>query len=123
MRSVLRLLWVAAFVGVLVIGWRFASANGAPVPVSYVFGELTDVPLWLALLAAFALGVASTALVAIYQALRRGLVMRRYRKTVRGLESELHQLRNLPLATGDGSHLAADERHESAPRSARGRGG
>jgi uncharacterized integral membrane protein len=110
-------------VGVLVFGWWFAAANAALVTISYVFGELAPSPLWLALLAAFAAGAAAAGLVGVYQALRRGLVMRRYRKTLRGLESELHQLRNLPLATHEPPSLGADERLESAPRSARGRGG
>ena len=123
MRTVVRGLWVVVFVGVLVLGWRFASANATLVPVSWVFGELAPQPLWLALFAAFALGAACAGLVALYQAGKRGLVMRRYRKTVRGLESELHQLRNLPLATSDAPLPGADERLESARVSARGRGG
>ena len=59
MRLVLRLFWVVSLVGVLVLGWRFAAANSAPVPVSYVFGELAPAPLWLALLVAFAAGAAA----------------------------------------------------------------
>jgi len=123
MRGVLRLFWVVAFVGVLVFGWWFAAANAELVPISYVFGELAPRPLWLVLLAAFALGAAIAGLVGGYQAAKRGLVMRRYRKTVRGLESELHQLRNLPLAASEPTSLGAGERPESAPRSALGRGG
>lgn len=123
MQGMLRLLWVVAFVGVLVFGWWFAAANATPVPVSYVFGELAPAPLWIALVAAFALGAVVVGLVGVYQALKRGLVMRRYRKTVRGLEAELHQLRNLPLASAEAARLDPGERLESAPRSARGRGG
>jgi hypothetical protein len=37
----------------------------------------------------------------VYQVLTKDLVARRYRKTVRSLESEIHQLRNLPLAGTD----------------------
>ena len=123
MRGVLRLVQVVAFVGVLVFGWWFAAANADAVAVSYVFGELAPQPLWLVLLAAIALGATVAGLVGFYQSLKRGLVMRRYRKTVRGLESELHQLRNLPLAPGEPAPPGAGERLESAPHSARGRGG
>jgi uncharacterized integral membrane protein len=123
MQNAIRLLWVAIFVGVLVLGWRFASVNAEPVAVSYVFGAFAPMPQWLALLIAFAVGASAAGLIASYQALKRGLVMRRYRKTVRGLESELHQLRNLPLADADAANLGAGERLESAPRSARARGG
>jgi len=124
MRLVLRLFWVVSFVGVLVLGWGFAAANSGPVPVSYVFGEFAPLPLWLALLVAFVAGATLAGLVGSYQLLKRGLVMRRYRKTLRGLEAEVHELRNLPLATGEPLSVGgAGERLESAPRSARGRGG
>ena len=43
------------------------------------------------------------ALLTFYQMAKLGLVARRYRKAVRGLESEVHQLRNLPLADDEGS--------------------
>ena len=119
----LRLVWVVVFVGVLVFGWWFAAANGAQVPVSYVFGEFAPAPLWLALLVAFAAGATLVGLIGAWQALKRGLVMRRYRKTVRGLEAELHQLRNLPLAAGDAGFEPGGERQAAAPYSARGRGG
>ncbi len=123
MRLVLRLFWVAAFVGVLVSGWWFAAANATPVPISYVYGEFAPAPLWLVLVAAFAAGAAVAGLVGGYQALKRSLLMRRYRRKLRSLESELHQLRNLPLVTSEPTTLAADERFEAAPRSAHGRGG
>ena len=123
MAGLLRLLWVAVFVGVLVFGWWFAAANASLVPVSYVFGEFSPTPVWVALLAAFALGAAVAGSIGAYQALKRGLVMRRYRKTVRGLEAELHQLRNLPLAAGDAASFEPGESRATAPRSARGRGG
>ena len=123
MAGMLRLVWVVVFVGVLVFGWWFAAANGALVPVSYVFGEFAPTPIWLALLAAFALGALLAGAIGVYQALKRGLLMRRYRKTVRGLEAELHQLRNLPLATGEAAGFEPGERRATVPRSARGRGG
>jgi len=123
MAGMLRLLWVAVFVGVLVFGWWFAAANAALVPVSYVFGAFEPAPVWLALLVAFALGATAAGLVGAYQAFKRGLVMRRYRKSVRALEAELHQLRNLPLASGDAAGFDRGEPVASVPRSARGRGG
>ena len=123
MRLVLRLFWVACFVGVLVVGWRFAAANGAEVPISYVFGELAPVPQWLALLVAVAVGVALSGLVGLYQVAKLRLVTRRFRKTVRGLEAEVHQLRALPLS-GEAPVIAGEaERLEAAPRGARQRGG
>jgi uncharacterized integral membrane protein len=123
MRLVLRLIWVALFVGVLVLGWKFAAANGGEVALSYVFGELGPAPLWLVLLAAFAAGVAAAGLLGLYQVAKLRLVTRRFRKTVRGLETEVHQLRTLPLS-GEAPAIAGEgEAQEAAPRGGRGRGG
>ncbi|MDH3211080.1 MAG: lipopolysaccharide assembly protein LapA domain-containing protein [Myxococcales bacterium] len=99
MRVVRRLLVVALFVAALVLGWQFARGNAAPVTVDYLVDELVDVSLWTALLGAFAAGAAIVGAIGLYQVAKLRLVTRRYRKTVEGLEAEVHQLRNLPLAT------------------------
>ncbi|MEB2346401.1 MAG: LapA family protein [Deltaproteobacteria bacterium] len=98
MRTFRRLLALVAFVAALVLGWRFAGANLAPVSVDYLFGAAEGLPIWLALLAAFAVGFALAGLAGLYQMARLGLTARRWRKVAQGLEAELHQLRNLPLA-------------------------
>ena len=122
MRVVRRLLVVALFVVALVLGWWFARANAAAVTVDYLVGQLGDVSLWAALLGAFAAGAATAGGIGLYQIAKLQLVRRRYRKTVRSLEAEVHQLRNLPLAVdesalGEPASLAA-----SAPRGALERG-
>ena len=98
MRTVRRLLALVVFVAALVLGWRFAAANLAPVSVHYLFGAIEAVPLWGALLAAFGAGFAVAGLGGLYQMARLSLTARRWRKVAHGLEEELHQLRNLPLA-------------------------
>lgn len=98
MRTFRRLLALVAFVAALVLGWRFAGANLAPVSVDYLLGAAEGVPLWLALVAAFAVGLALSGLAGLFQMARLGLTARRWRKVAHGLEAELHQLRNLPLA-------------------------
>jgi uncharacterized integral membrane protein len=98
MRTFRRLLALVAFVAALVLGWRFADANLQPVSVHYLLGAIDGVPLWLALVAAFAVGFALAGLVGLYQMARLSLTARRWRKVAQGLEAELHQLRNLPLA-------------------------
>ena len=123
MRLVLRLFWVACFVGVLVVGWKFAAANGAELPISYVFGELAPLPIWLILLVAFGAGAAVVGLLGLYQVAKLRLVTRRFRKTVRGLEAEVHQLRTLPLSGEEPRVAGEGERPEAAPRGARQRGG
>lgn len=97
MRTFRRLLVLVAFVVLLILGWRFADTNLALVRVSYFFGT-AEVSLWKALLSAFGVGFAIAALVGLYQGARLSLTARRWRKVAQGLEGELHQLRNLPLA-------------------------
>ena len=96
-----RVLLGLLFAAVLIGGWRFAAQNSSPVTVGYLAGETPGVALWLALLVAFGLGAVVTALFAGMSLARTGLLARRYRKTVAGLEAEVHQLRNLPLIDED----------------------
>ncbi len=93
-----RIIALAVFVLLLLGGWSFAHKHGATVTIDYWLGEWVDVPLWLALVASFGLGVVLTGLLSGLEMARMGLVSRRYRSAVRGLEEEVHQLRNLPLA-------------------------
>ena len=103
-----RLLVLAVFVGVLVGGWRFAAQNSETLAIDYLVGRLEGVPVWLALSATFLAGAAAASLLAFYQTARLKLTARRYRRVVNGLEAEVHQLRNLPLA-GEGAPGAARE--------------
>lgn len=98
MRAVRRVLLIAAFAGLLVVGWRFAADHRDPVRIHYLVGETGDVPLWGALLAAFGAGAALAGALAGYQVARLGMLARRYRKASAKLEAEVHELRNLPLA-------------------------
>jgi uncharacterized integral membrane protein len=100
MRWLRRLVAAAIFVGALVVGWRFAHANANPVFVDYLLGSV-DAPVWATLLGAFGIGAVVSGLVFGFQAARLALTTRRYRKLARGLEDEVHQLRNLPLAGPD----------------------
>jgi len=97
MRTVRRLLALVAFVAALVLGWRFAGANLESTRVDYLLGSV-EAPLWAVLAASFGLGAALLGIGALYQMARLSLTARRWRKVAQGLEKELHQLRNLPLA-------------------------
>jgi hypothetical protein len=72
------------------------------VPIDLGVTTFPETPLWQALLVAFAAGAAGVGLGALWQVLRLGMLARRYRRTVGRLESEIHQLRNLPLAGDEG---------------------
>jgi len=98
MRWLRRLLLLAVIVTVMVAGWRFASENQEAVTVHYVVGELAGIALWQVILLAFGTGAVLVALFALFFSARSGLAQRRYRKAIGGLEAEIHQLRNLPLA-------------------------
>jgi uncharacterized integral membrane protein len=107
MRWVRRSILLAAFVGMLVLGWGFASENADLTTVHLVVTEFIDVPVWRVVLAAFGAGVALAGIVGVYQVAKSKLVMRRYRRTAHELEAEVHQLRNLPLAA-DGEATPGD---------------
>ena len=98
MRWFRRFLQVGLLLAILIVGWLFAAENGSPVQVHYVLGQTGEIALWQALLCAFALGALGVGAFMLLASLRHGLVQRRYRKLVGGLESEIHQLRNLPLS-------------------------
>ena len=100
MRVARRVLAIAVFVGLLVGGWVFAARHPQGVSIDYLFGQTREVPLWIALLAAAALGGAVVGAALVYQLLRLAMLARRYRRTVRRLEAEIHELRNLPLDPG-----------------------
>jgi len=89
---------LALVVGVWYVGWRFAAENASPVTVHLLVGEPSDIALWRALLCAFFSGAFLAGVLMALPLARTKLVARRYRKMVVGLEAELHQLRNLPLA-------------------------
>lgn len=115
MRTFRRLLALVVFVAALVLGWRFAGVNLEPVSVHYLLGAAEGVPLWAALAASFGVGFALAALGGLYQMARLSLTVRRWRKVARGLEKELHQLRNLPLAAPSESRGSAGAPVPAAP--------
>ncbi|HZO09671.1 MAG TPA: lipopolysaccharide assembly protein LapA domain-containing protein [Myxococcota bacterium] len=97
MRVARRVLAIAAFVGLLVGGWVFAARHPQAVSIDYFLGQTRELPLWIALLVAVALGAAVAGGALGYQLLRLAMLARRYRRAVQRLELEIHELRNLPL--------------------------
>ena len=117
MKILRRVLAFALLVALLWAFYRFAQANADLTTIDLVYAKLPEAPQWMVLIATFGLGAVLATLLLLYHMARQGLVTRRYRKTVRGLESEIHQLRNLPLAGGEGSGselLTADAERGSA---------
>lgn len=83
--------------GLLYLGWLLVTANGLEVEVDFLVGRVAGVALWKALAVAFAFGAGLVGIALVLQLLRAKLVARRYQKKLSGLETEVHQLRNLPL--------------------------
>jgi uncharacterized membrane protein YciS (DUF1049 family) len=111
-----RLVVLGIFVAALVLGWRFAKANGNPIFVDYLVGTV-EAPLWAVIGGCIGIGVALGLVVMGFQAARLALTTRRYRKLAHGLEQEVHQLRNLPLGPPDaGRARAGDAALEARPR-------
>ena len=101
MRTARRVLGLAVFVGLLVAGWLFAAENSEVVTIHYLIGQFDGVSIWLALLCTFLAGAVVVGLLGMAGAAKLRLEARRYRKVVKGLEAEVHQLRNLPLTSED----------------------
>ena len=101
MQKVRVLVVLALFGGLFFVALRFSSTNATEIPVDLLLYQVPAVPIWLALLIAFGVGALAAGLSFSYEVVKKSLVARRYRKAVRGLESEIHQLRNLPLAATD----------------------
>ncbi len=100
MRLLGRVLWALLFVGLLVFGWQFAHGNADPVRVHLPMVQLPPIALWQILLFTFLLGGSVVSMVLGVGLLRARLEGRRYRKAIRALESEVHQLRHLPASPG-----------------------
>jgi uncharacterized integral membrane protein len=111
MQTVRRLIALALFGGLFVVAWRFASTNDTEIPIDLLLFRMPAVPIWVALLTAFGAGALLAGASLVYAVIKKNLVARRYRKAVKSLESEIHQLRNLPLA-GTGSALASQANAE-----------
>jgi hypothetical protein len=95
--------------GLLYLLWLLVASNSEVVEVDFLLGRV-ELAVWQALAVAFVCGVGLVGLYTLYLMARGGLVQRRYRKQLAGLESEVHQLRNLPLRPDE-----APESPASAP--------
>jgi putative membrane protein len=106
----------ALFIGALVFGWQFRTSNEAQVPVDFLVGTLPPAPVWKILCASFLLGAVVATLACVFQLVRLSLTARRYRKALGQLESEVHELRTLPLhPPGPGPDVSAERGRQTPP--------
>ncbi len=92
-----RLVPMVVGAGLLYLAYLLTTANSDPVEVDFLLGR-TELASWQVLGLSFFAGAGLVGLYTLYQLARGGLVLRRYRRELAGLETEVHQLRNLPLA-------------------------
>jgi hypothetical protein len=100
-----RLLVAAVFIGVACLAYVFPTSNAMPVSLGLDWPaeglRSPDVPLWVVVSITYLLGLGTASAAFVWKIMKQGLAGRRYRKAVAGLESEIHQLRNLPLEGAD----------------------
>ena len=84
--------------GLFWAGWSFRTGNIGVIEIDLLWLRFPGVAIWWALLVSLILGTGIGALGVGFAWLRQRLLNRRYRATIARLESEVHQLRSLPLA-------------------------
>ena len=114
MRWARRIALLALLVALPVGVHLFVSRNSHAVSIDYLAGRWEAVPVWLLLLSAFGAGFVLAGLLAVLRGARLRLEARRYRRAARDLESEVHQLRNLPLSDADAAPEALPEVEHAA---------
>lgn len=107
-RLILWTLGLAFFVATLWTGWSFRAGNATLVELDLIWIRLPNIELWRLILVAIALGSVVSTLLVGFVWLRSRLLNRRYRRVIRRLESELHELRSLPLSAPDPALMLPD---------------
>jgi len=106
------LVLIGLFVGTLWMGWTFRASNSLPVDLELIWVQLPHVELWFIILVAMAVGASLSGLFFGFAWLRQRLLSGRYRRAIRRLEAELHEMRSLPLS---GPRASRDEVEGEAP--------
>lgn len=103
---------VALFVATLWMGWSFRAGNATPVNLDLIWIRLPSVELWRLILVAMAFGVILSTLFIGFAWMRSRLLNRRYHRVIRRLETELHELRSLPLSGTEPALTISDSEQE-----------
>jgi len=109
-----RILAGALFVGLFAFAWSFAKHNADVVDVYYGLGTAQGVGVGELIASVFAGGVLIGCVTMLVPYLRARLLGRRYRKQVERLETEVHELRNLPLSGGSALTSEAEYAEEGS---------
>ncbi len=115
-RLLMWILIVGLLVGALVLGWSFPTGNSSPVDVDLIWIRVSDVALWWVILVSAGVGAFASLLVVGFAWIRGRLLNFRYRREIRRLEAELHEMRSLPLSGSDAALLEESTHSVAAGR-------
>jgi len=92
---------IGAIVGMVVL--IFAYENQEPVTLRYLLTwQLEPMPLFVVIMTSVGIGFVIASLFGLAAYLRQRKIIRRQRRTIAELQSELHSLRTLPLEVPSG---------------------
>jgi uncharacterized membrane protein YciS (DUF1049 family) len=92
---------IGLFIGLLWTGWSFRAGNAAPITLDLIWIRVPDVELWRVILVSIAMGAILAGTILGLAWMRVRLLNHRYRRAIGRLESELHEMRSLPLSKGE----------------------
>ena len=99
MNAIFKMLVYLALIIVLV-AVAYANAD-QQVDVTYFPGRtVADVPVFLVILGSVFIGVLLAGVIAVYEHFKHSMRERELRRRIDGLESEVRELRNLPIGSG-----------------------
>jgi uncharacterized integral membrane protein len=109
MNAIFKMLLYLALVIIVVL---IAYANGdQDVDVTYFPGySVRDIPVFLVILGAVFAGVLIAGVISVFEHFKHGRRERELQRRIQALESEVRELRNLPIS---GSYADAEEENES----------
>ena len=103
MKLLKRLLYLAIFLAAVYAAIEFRDRNLDPMVVHLLVWQTPAIPVWVVVVVAFLGGALAASVLLLVRIARSNLTARRYRRAANKLESEVHQLRNLPLAAEQGA--------------------
>lgn len=117
MNTIFKMLLYLALM-IILVAIAYANAD-AQVDVTWFFGRtVSDVPVFLVILSSMFLGVLMSGVIAVFEGLKHSRQERELRRRIASLETEVKELRNLPIDGGLGEPDNADGTQPAAADSA-----